>query len=80
MQKIKKTRIEVELDEVVYQLKSPSVVDVDSYSVDIEKGEKRPVFCMIDLIVKMGLPREIALELDVNQVEQLAELIMPKKN
>ena len=73
---LKKTVFEIEYDGETYKVRRPFVKEVQEFSKtnDVDSFEK-----LLDLIDACGLPKSVTEEMDTDLIEQVSELILPKK-
>jgi hypothetical protein len=70
MLELKKRELQFKLDDQVYKLKFPSVSQVREYAKKFEK-EEDSLKCIIDFLSKLGLPKEVTEDMEVNHLETI---------
>jgi len=72
--KSKKTAI-VKIFDVEYELKKPSVRQIEEYQAAIKNDEMGSVAILSKFFVDLGLPEEIVKELDIESLTELSVYI-----
>jgi hypothetical protein len=73
--------IGVKIDGTLYECHLPSVKDVKEFSKKVKALEdpNDSDLPLIELLVKLGLPKEKLEEMDIETLEELSELFVSKK-
>lgn len=73
---LKRKVFQFKLDSETYEVRCPSVEQIKKFS-DIE--EKDSFDALVNLLDELGMPKNVLLDLDFDIVEQIADVIIPKK-
>lgn len=80
---LKRKRFAFKIDGNVYELKSPTVSMVKDYTKkqkELEKaGEEDAIEGAIDFLARLGMPKEVAEELELEHLETVIEQVTGAK-
>lgn len=76
MLEIKRKSHTVSIDGTTYELREPSVVEVQGLA---KTKEEESLPALIKLIDTLGIPSDVVNSLSLESVEAIANLVMPKK-
>jgi len=73
---LKRKVYQFKLDGNTYDVRCPSVEQIKQFS---NIGEKDSFEALVDLLDQLGMPKSVLMDLDFDIVEQIADVIIPKK-
>lgn len=72
--------VKVKIDDVVYDVKKPNNREIDEFaSFQDDLGDSNALKSVIDLLDKLGLPKDVSWELMPEHLNKIAEALMPQK-
>lgn len=78
--KISKTVFNIEIFGAVYTLRKPNWSEIEKYQqIAVENEGKSSLAVTRQLVVALGIPEDVACELELDHVNSILELILPKK-
>lgn len=81
---LKPTVFSVKVEGESYEVRKPKATTLSQFQVklanfDSKKDDSKAIDLIIDFLDSLGLPKEVASELDIDQIETLMEHIGSKK-
>lgn len=76
--------LEIEIEDKSYKIKFPTALQVSAYLKDllkISKGESESneVDLTLDLLIELGLPKDVAILLEMDDLEEITNVLTTKK-
>lgn len=79
MLEIKKEVKKVKIEDTVYDLRKPSLKEVREFRDNASKEDSDADVELIKMLSNCGIPKEVLDELDVDSIDAISSLVMPKK-